>query len=64
MSVQKVQAELEGLQKELGAVSEKTEAVLAGPQPAGAGPILRSELDLTLKKMEAVYGLSTVYLDR
>ncbi|XP_043994366.1 plectin a isoform X4 [Gambusia affinis] len=60
----KVQAELEGLQKELGAVSEKTEAVLAGPQPAGAGPILRSELDLTLKKMEAVYGLSTVYLDR
>lgn len=62
--MQKVQAELEGLQKELGAVSDKTEAVLAGPQPAGAGPILRSELDLTLKKMEAVYGLSAVYLDR
>lgn len=62
--MQKVQAELEGLQKELGAVSDKTEAVLAGPQPAGGGPILRSELDLTLKKMEAVYGLSAVYLDR
>ncbi|XP_035804391.2 plectin a isoform X33 [Amphiprion ocellaris] len=60
----KVQSELEGLKKDLNSVAEKTEEVLASPQQSSSAPMLRSELDLTLKKMDHVYGLSTVYLDK
>ncbi|XP_051811464.1 plectin a isoform X6 [Acanthochromis polyacanthus] len=60
----KVHSELEGLKKDLNSVAEKTEEVLASPQQSSSAPMLRSELDLTLKKMEHVYGLSTVYLDK
>ncbi|XP_038126650.1 plectin a isoform X6 [Cyprinodon tularosa] len=60
----KVQSELEGLKKDLGSIAEKTEEVLASPQQSSSAPMLRSELDVTLKKMEHVYGLSTVYLDK
>lgn len=61
---QKVQAELDGLKKELNSLSEKAEEVLASPQQASSSPVLRSELDITLKKMEHVYGLSSIYLDK
>ncbi|XP_039978369.1 plectin a isoform X3 [Xiphias gladius] len=60
----KVQSELEGLKKDLNSIAEKTEEVLASPQQSSSAPILRSELDVTLKKMDHVYGLSSVYLDR
>ncbi|XP_024920953.1 plectin a isoform X6 [Cynoglossus semilaevis] len=60
----KVQSELEGLKRDLTCVSEKTEEVLMSPQQSSSAPLLRSELDLTLKKMEQVYGLSSVYLDK
>ncbi|KAM4725309.1 plectin a isoform 2-T2 [Anableps anableps] len=60
----KVQSELEDLKKDLSSIAEKTEEVLASPQQSGSAPMLRSELDITLKKMEHVYGLSTVYLDK
>ncbi|KAM4538788.1 plectin a isoform 3-T3 [Odontesthes bonariensis] len=60
----KVQSELEGLKKDLSSIAEKTEEVLASPQQSSSAPMLRSELDITLKKMEHVYGLSSVYLDK
>ncbi|KAI4818180.1 hypothetical protein KUCAC02_011539, partial [Chaenocephalus aceratus] len=60
----KVQSELEGLKKDLNAISEKTEEVLASPQQTSSAPMLRSELDVTLRKMDHVYGLSSVYLDK
>ncbi|CAL8298884.1 unnamed protein product [Lota lota] len=60
----KVQSELEGLRKELSTVTEKTEEVLASPQETSTAPLLRSELDFTLNKMEHVYSLSSVYLDK
>ncbi|KAM4550072.1 plectin a isoform 5-T6 [Fundulus diaphanus] len=60
----KVQSELEGLKKDLSSIAEKTEEVLTSPQQSSSAPTLRSELDVTLKKMEHVYGLSTVYLDK
>lgn len=55
---------MESLKKELTSVTEKTEEVLASPQQSSSTPILRSELDVTLKKMDHVYGLSSVYLDK
>lgn len=61
---QKAHAELEGLKKDLNSLTEKTEAILASPQQSSSSPILRSELDVTLKKMNRVYGLSSVYLDK
>ncbi|XP_042362490.1 LOW QUALITY PROTEIN: plectin a [Plectropomus leopardus] len=60
----KVQSELEGLKKDLNSISEKTEEVLASPQQSSSAPMLRSELDVTLRKMDHVYGLSSVYLDK
>ncbi|KAM3858252.1 plectin a [Diretmus argenteus] len=60
----KVQSELEGLKKDLDTIAEKTEEVLASPQQSSTAPMLRSELDVTLRKMEHVYGLSSVYLDK
>ncbi|XP_075995381.1 plectin a isoform X3 [Genypterus blacodes] len=60
----KVQSELEVLRKDLNSMAEKTEEMLASTQQTNSGPMLRSELDLTLKKMDHVYGLSSVYLDK
>ncbi|GAA6235104.1 plectin-like isoform X7 [Lates japonicus] len=60
----KVQVELEGLKKDLDKVSVKTKEVLASPQPSASAPVLRSELDLTVQKMDHAYMLSTCYLDK
>uniref|UniRef100_A0A667ZH58 Plectin n=1 Tax=Myripristis murdjan TaxID=586833 RepID=A0A667ZH58_9TELE len=60
----KVQSELEDLKKDLNNIAEKTEEVLASPQQSSSSPMLRSELDVTLRKMDQVYGLSSVYLDK
>ncbi|XP_050931745.1 plectin isoform X4 [Lates calcarifer] len=60
----KVQVELEGLKKDLDKVSVKTKEVLASPQPSASTPVLRSELDLTVQKMDHAYMLSTCYLDK
>ena len=61
---QKVQADLEGLKKDLSSLTQKSEEVLVSPQQSSSAPMLRSELDATLKKMTHVYGLSSLYLDR
>uniref|UniRef100_A0A673LU28 Plectin-like n=1 Tax=Sinocyclocheilus rhinocerous TaxID=307959 RepID=A0A673LU28_9TELE len=60
----KVQAELEGIKKDLDKMVEKSEAVLATSQQSSSAPVLRSEIDITQKKMEHVYSLSSVYLDK
>ncbi len=62
--LQKVQAELEGIKKHLDKMVEKSEAVLATSQQSSSAPVLRSEIDITQKKMEHVYSLSVVYLDK
>lgn len=61
---QKVQSELEDLKKDLNSLTDKIEEVLASPQESGSAPILRSELDVTQKRMNHVYGLSSIYLDK
>ncbi|XP_067093674.1 plectin-like isoform X1 [Osmerus mordax] len=61
----KDQAELVGIQKDLGQVAEKAEQVLASSSSQStSAPVLRSELDITLQKMDQVYILSSVYLEK
>lgn len=62
--MQKVQVELEGLKKDLNKVSVKSQEVLASPQPSASTPVLRSELDIAVQKMDHAYMLSSVYLDK
>lgn len=61
---QKVQTELDDLKEDLNSLTEKVEEILASPQQASSSPMLRSELDITLKKMDHVHGLSSIYLDK
>ncbi|XP_076865914.1 plectin a isoform X6 [Brachyhypopomus gauderio] len=61
---QKLQAELEGIKKDLDTVGKQSEAALASAQQSSSAPVLRSELDVTRKKMEHIYCLSSVYLDK
>ncbi|XP_055083802.1 plectin-like isoform X2 [Periophthalmus magnuspinnatus] len=60
----KVQVELDGLKKDLDKVSVKTQQVLNSPQPSASAPVLRSELDLTVQKMDHAHMLSSVYLEK
>lgn len=60
---QKDQTQLEGIKKNLDAVAVKAEKVLAAPEQAST-PVLRSELDITLQKMDQVYSLSSIYLEK
>ncbi|XP_055359435.1 plectin isoform X19 [Betta splendens] len=60
----KVQVELEGLKKDLDKVSTKTQDILNSPQPSATAPVLRSELELTVQKMDHAYMLSSVYLEK
>ncbi|XP_067256211.1 plectin isoform X10 [Chanodichthys erythropterus] len=59
----KVHAELEGIKKNLDKVSQKAEEVLASPEQSST-PVLRSELAVTLQKMDQTYNLSSVYLEK
>ncbi|XP_041932164.1 plectin a isoform X4 [Alosa sapidissima] len=59
-----VQIELESIKKDLDKVATQTQSVLASPQASGSMPMLSSELDITLKKMEHVHSLSSVYMDK
>ncbi|XP_054841177.1 plectin isoform X4 [Eublepharis macularius] len=61
---QQIHLELEGIKKSLGKVSAKMEQVLAQPDQASSAPTLHSELDVTLQKMDQVYSLSSVYLEK
>ncbi|KTG06348.1 hypothetical protein cypCar_00014477 [Cyprinus carpio] len=59
----KVHIELEGIKKNLDRVSQKAEEVLSSPEQSST-PVLRSELDITLQKMDQTYNLSSVYLEK
>nr|KAF6405475.1 plectin [Rousettus aegyptiacus] len=61
---QKAQAEVEGLGKGVARLSAEAEKVLALPEPSPAAPTLRSELELTLGKLEQVRSLSAFYLEK
>uniref|UniRef100_A0A3Q1JVK5 Plectin b n=1 Tax=Anabas testudineus TaxID=64144 RepID=A0A3Q1JVK5_ANATE len=60
----KVHVELDGLKKDLDKVSVKTQDILNSPQPSASAPVLRSELDLTVQKMDHAHMLSSVYLEK
>ncbi|XP_072573016.1 plectin-like isoform X24 [Paramormyrops kingsleyae] len=60
----KVQMELDGIKKDVGKVSQDAEALLASPEQSSSTPVLKSELDLTLQKMDQVYSLSSIYLEK
>ncbi|XP_070961124.1 plectin isoform X12 [Oncorhynchus clarkii lewisi] len=61
----KVQVELEGIKRNLDQVAVKTEEVLnTTPKQSSTAPVLRSELEFTLKKMDHAYILSSVYLEK
>ncbi|KAB1258003.1 Plectin [Camelus dromedarius] len=60
----KAQAEVEGLGKGVARLSAEAEKVLALPEPSPAAPTLRSELELTLGKLEQVRSLSAIYLEK
>lgn len=64
VSLQKAQAEVEGLGKGVTRLSAEAEKVLALPEPSPAAPTLRSELELTLGKLEQVRSLSAIYLEK
>ncbi|XP_073781841.1 plectin isoform X42 [Danio rerio] len=59
----KVHVELDGIKKNLNKVSEKAEEVLSSADQSSA-PVLRSELDITLQKMDQTYNLSSIYLEK
>ncbi|XP_053287888.1 plectin isoform X2 [Pleuronectes platessa] len=60
----KVQVELEGLKKDLDKVTVRTQDVLSSPQQSASAPVLRSELELTVQKMDHAHMLSSIYLDK
>ncbi|XP_024917401.1 plectin isoform X6 [Cynoglossus semilaevis] len=60
----KVQVELEGLKKDLDKVTVRTEGVLSSAQQPASAPVLRSELDLTVQKMDHAHMLSSIYLEK
>ncbi|XP_068586164.1 plectin-like isoform X4 [Cebidichthys violaceus] len=61
---QKVQVKLTSLKKDLDKVSVRTQEVLASPQQSASAPVLRSELDITVQKMDHTHMLSSVYLEK
>lgn len=60
---QRDHTQLEGIKKNLDVVTGKAQEVLAAPEQAST-PVLRSELEITLQKMDQVYSLSSVYLEK
>uniref|UniRef100_A0A8B9J267 Plectin n=1 Tax=Amazona collaria TaxID=241587 RepID=A0A8B9J267_9PSIT len=61
---QQIHVELEGIRKSLNSVGEEAQEVLAQAEPPSSAPVLRSELEVTLQKMEQVYSLSSIYLEK
>ncbi|XP_073399404.1 plectin isoform X3 [Dendrobates tinctorius] len=61
---QQIHFELETIQKNLDKVSEKARKILSQPDLGASAPVLRSEHDITLQKMDQVYSLSSIYLDK
>ncbi|CAL8260213.1 unnamed protein product, partial [Boreogadus saida] len=56
--------ELDRIKKEVDTVSLKTQEVLSSPQQPASAPTLRSELQVTVQKMDHAHMLSSVYLEK
>jgi len=63
-SWQRTQEDLQQLRSEFDAVSTKCNSFLHQSPSGSSVPTLRSELNLLVEKMDHVYGLSTVYLNK
>ncbi|KFZ51181.1 Microtubule-actin cross-linking factor 1, isoforms 1/2/3/5, partial [Antrostomus carolinensis] len=61
---ERVQEDLQRLQSDLRFVSERCCSFLEKAPAGSSTPHLRSELDLMVNKMDQMYGLSSIYLDK
>ncbi|NWV01010.1 MACF1 factor, partial [Upupa epops] len=61
---ERLQEDLQQLQSELRFVSERCSSFLEKAPAGSSTPQLRSELDLVVNKMDQMYGLSSIYLDK
>ncbi|NXX79062.1 MACF1 factor, partial [Urocolius indicus] len=59
-----LQEDVQRLQSELRLVSERCYSFLEKAPSGSSTPHLRSELDLVVKKMDQMYGLSSIYLEK
>ncbi|XP_061805799.1 plectin-like isoform X8 [Nerophis lumbriciformis] len=60
----KVQVEVDGLNMDLQKMSARAQEILKSSQNFASSPVLRSELDLTVQKMDHTHALSSVYLEK
>lgn len=63
-SWQRTQEDLQQLRSDLEAVSMKCNSFLHQSPSGSSVPTLRTELNLVVEKMDHVFGLSTVYLNK
>uniref|UniRef100_A0A674JM91 Microtubule actin crosslinking factor 1 n=1 Tax=Terrapene triunguis TaxID=2587831 RepID=A0A674JM91_9SAUR len=61
---ERMQEDLRQLKSDLQHVSEKCDSFLHKSPTGSSAPHLRSELNLLVEKMDHVYGLSSIYLDK
>ncbi|NXQ99807.1 MACF1 factor, partial [Sagittarius serpentarius] len=61
---ERMQEDLQRLQSDLRFVSERCYSFLDKAPAGSSTPHLRSELDLVVNKMDQMYGLSSIYLDK
>ncbi|XP_075764822.1 microtubule-actin cross-linking factor 1 isoform X4 [Pelodiscus sinensis] len=61
---ERMQANLQQLKSDLQHLAERCESFLHQSPTGSSAPRLRSELQLLVEKMDHVYGLSSVYLDK
>ncbi|NXW60197.1 MACF1 factor, partial [Eurystomus gularis] len=61
---ERMQEDLQQLQSDLRFVSERCYSFLNKAPAGSSAPQLRSELDLVVNKMDQMYGLSSIYLDK
>ncbi|KAM6115785.1 microtubule-actin cross-linking factor 1 isoform 2-T2 [Phoenicopterus ruber ruber] len=61
---ERMQEDLQRLQSDLRFVSERCYSFLDKAPTGSSTPHLRSELDLVVNKMDQMYGLSSIYLDK
>ncbi|XP_048681717.2 microtubule-actin cross-linking factor 1 isoform X14 [Caretta caretta] len=61
---ERMQEDLRHLKSDLQHVSEKCDSFLHKSPTGSSAPHLRSELNLLVEKMDHVYGLSSIYLDK
>ncbi|XP_053942176.1 microtubule-actin cross-linking factor 1 isoform X12 [Cuculus canorus] len=61
---ERMQEDLQQLQSDLRFISERCYSFLEKVPAGSSTPHLRSELDLVVNKMDQMYGLSSIYLDK